>query len=99
MQQAESFVLLAHYPLFLVELHIDNILRVLSIVDRVVIDPGWFNCEGEGDLEEEGAVETVVLAASLHVFHENLCGEEDLTEFALHGLWMLENALEELGLA
>ena len=40
MQQAERFVFLAHYPLFLVECNVDDIFCVLPIVNGIVVYSG-----------------------------------------------------------
>lgn len=98
-QQAERLVFLAHYPLFLVECNVNHILCILPIVNGIIVYPGWFDGEREWDLEEERPCEAVVFAARFHVLHEDLCREEDLTEFALHGLWVLEYTLIDLNLA
>jgi hypothetical protein len=70
----------------LVEGNVDDILCVLPIVNGIVVHSGRFDGEREWDLEEERPREAVVFAARFHVLHEDLCREEDLTEFALHGL-------------
>lgn len=38
MKEAESFVFLAYYPLFLVELDIYDVFRVLAIVNRIIVN-------------------------------------------------------------
>ena len=99
MQQAESLIFLADYPLFLVEGNVNDILCILPIIDWIVVNSGWFDGEREWDLEEERPREAVVFAARFDMLHEDLCREEDLTEFALHGLGVLEYTLIDLHLA
>ena len=84
MQQAERFVFLAHYPLFLVECNVDDIFCVLPIIYRVIINPSRLNCKGKRDLEKESSCVSVILAASFYMLNENFSWEKYLAEFTLH---------------
>ena len=96
MQKAERLILLTYVPLFLVELNINDILSVLPIIDWVIVNSGWFDCNIQGNLEEERPWKSVFFAASFNMLNEDLCREENLTEFALHRLRMFEYSLIHL---
>lgn len=94
MKKTESFILLTHYPLFLVELNIYHILCVLAIINGVVINSCWLYCERERNLEEKSSIKSVVLTASFNMLYKNLSWEEYLTKLALHWLRMFKDSLK-----
>ncbi len=45
MEEAKSFILLAYNPFFLVELDIDDVFSILTIVNWIIINPCRLYCE------------------------------------------------------
>ena len=93
MKHTESFVLLTHYPSFVIKVNLDYILSVLPVVNRVNIYSCLLNTDAQRNLKEVWSIVSIVLIAGLYMVYENLRRKEYLTELALHGLWMLEYSL------
>jgi len=53
MKKAEGLILLTDDPFFLIKGHMNDILGVLSIINRIIIYSRRLDCERERDLKEE----------------------------------------------
>ena len=71
MKHTESFVLLTHNPSLVIEVYLDYVLGVLSVVHRVDIYPCLLNANTQWNLEEMRSVVPIVLITGLDMVYED----------------------------
>ena len=71
MKHTESFVLLTHDPSLVIEVNLDYVLCVLSVVHRVDVYPSLLNANAQWNLEEMRPVVPIVLITGLDMVYEN----------------------------
>jgi hypothetical protein len=86
MKATELFVFLRNNPCFAIEIDLNYILSVLSIIDWININSSLLNTNAERNLEEMRSSKAVILVACLNMFNENFRRKENLTKLTLHRL-------------
>ncbi len=71
MKYTESFILLTHNPSLIIEVNLDYVLCVLSVVNRVDVYPCLLNANTQRNLEEMRSVVPIVLITSLDMVYED----------------------------
>lgn len=72
MEVTEGFVLLTDHPSLVIEVYLDHVFSVLSIVYWVNINPRLLNADAQRNLEEVGPVVPIVFVACLDMINEHL---------------------------
>ena len=52
MESTESFVFLTHHPMLIVEVNLNYILCVLTVISRIDVYSGLLNTDAQRDLKE-----------------------------------------------
>lgn len=72
MKRAKVLVFLADHPILIIEIDLNNILCVLSIIDGIYIYSSLLDTDAHRDLEEVRPGISVIFVARFYMVHKNL---------------------------
>lgn len=96
MQVVEGFIFLLDYPRLIVEIYLDNILSIVSVVFWIFLNKCLLYTDAHWYLEKVRPTEPMIFTAVFDMIYKDLRRKENRAEFTLHSLRVLKNSLKDL---